>query len=216
MEVIMGVFLSIIRMHRKNLSFLLAFVVVFVVGFAIGYAVKPSIDVRVCDQAQLRPVPPMFDPHNASLKQLAKTPVIGPIVNGLKNWQPLGAIGSFAVYVNPNTGDYLIGEDNCRGAVLMQQIANGRTELSMLDKRQEIWVTLAYDNTTRKRIRSTFQANAEGGLLAPTKWVYADDNGDGRFDKMVDCEKGVGYEQKGLEWIEFPGVRSPDEAIPKR
>ena len=65
------------HMRWENLTLILGFVAVFVVGIAIGYALKPSVDVRVCDSAQLGPVPPMFDPNNATLKQLVNSPVVG-------------------------------------------------------------------------------------------------------------------------------------------
>lgn len=113
-------------MRWMNLSRVMAFAVVLVVGVAVGYALKPTVDVRLCDPSQLGPAPPMFDPDNVTLKHLTNSPVVGPVVSGLRGWQPLGTVGPFVIHVNPKTGGYVIGENNWRGAVLMQETKDGR------------------------------------------------------------------------------------------
>lgn len=187
----------------RNVTLIVRLMAAFVAGVAIGYAAKPSIDVRLCEPAQLGSVRPMFDASNPTLKELTESPVIGPVVSAIQNWQPVGRIGPFVIHVNKQSRGYLIAENDGRGAALMQETASGCTQLSLLGKCQEIWLTLTYDETSGQRIRSAFQANAAGGLLAPTRWVYYDDDGDGRFDTMVDCENGVAYEQRGLQWVEI-------------
>lgn len=190
-------------MRSKYLTFILAFVAVFAFGLFIGYALKPSVDVRVADPADLEPTPPMYDPNNPAYEQLENDPVMRElgIIRDLKGYHPLGKIGPFVAHANPRTGDYLIGEDDGRQTVVMQQTADGRTDLTVIGKRQETSVSLIYDETTGRRVRAIFQTNDEGELSAPTKWIYYDNDGDGRFDTMVDCERRVAYEQRGLEWI---------------
>lgn len=203
------------QMRWKRLIVMFAYVVVLVLGVAVGYALKPSVDVRVRGPAQVEGVAPMFDPNNPAYERLEA--VIGPffheIVADLKDWQPVGTIGPFVVHVNPKTGGYLIGEDNARRTALMQETTDGETRLTLLGRCQEVSLTLTYDESTGKPVRTVFQANSEGGLLAPTKWVYMDEDGDGRFDAMVDCEAGVAYEQRGLVWIET-GRRQEEEVGP--
>jgi hypothetical protein len=196
-------------MRAKDLRLILAFVVVLALGLVVGYALKPSVEVRVCDPADLGPLPPLFDRNSPSYRKLENDPVIGPVFRELEIpkqlecWQPVARIGPFDVYVSPKTAGYIIGEDHGEKTTLMQETADGRTELTIYGPCHEICVTLTYDASTGKRIRSSFEAHAEGGLSAPLKWLYMDNDGDGRFDAMVDHGAGVAYEQKGLEWIEI-------------
>jgi hypothetical protein len=194
-------------MRSKYLTFILVLAAVFAFGLFIGYALKPSVDVRVCDPADLKPAPPMYDPNDPAYEQLENDPVVGPalkelgVMRNLKGYQPLGKIGPFVAHVNLRTGDYLIGEEDGRQTVLMQETTDGHRKLTLVGRCQETWVSLTYDETTGKRIRAIFETNEEGGRSAPSKWIYYDDDADGRFDTMVDCEGRVAYEQKGLEWI---------------
>jgi len=194
----------------------LAFVAVLAMGLVIGYTLKPSVDVQVFDPADTELPPPLYDARDPAVQKLHDDPLLREIVNEGKRWRPLAKTGPLQLYCNPDIDGYMVGGSEGQFGLMWQETCGDKVELTIWGKRREVHVTLTYDRVTGKRIRSVFESNAEGGLLAPTKWIYHDNDGDGRFDHMVDCEAGVGYEQRGLQWVE--GSRNPDKkhAPPKQ
>ena len=188
-------------MQFKDLGLALAFIVVLASGFIAGYQLKPSVDVQVPDPAKVEDVPVLEIPDD-TFKGLGHEEFLKSAADEIKSLKPVGKIGPFDVYVNPKTNSYMIGEDKGRSTTIVQDTKDGQTILSIIGKRQEVSVDLYYDKATGKRLRAIFQTNKDGGLTAPTKWIYYDNDADGQFEGMVDSENGIAYKLKGLQWVE--------------
>lgn len=189
-------------MRLKDMGLALAFVAVLVFGVIVGYQLKPSVDVRVPDPTKVEKVPTIEIPDD-TFKGLGHEEFLKSVTDEVESLKPVGKIGPFSIYVNPKTNYYMISEDDGRSTTVIQYTKDGQTTLSLIGKRQEVSVDLHYDKTTGKRLRSIYQTNKDGGLTAPTKWIYYDNDGDGQFEEMVDSENGIAYKLKGLQWVAF-------------
>lgn len=158
----------------------------FVLGLIIGVLVplrgRPEINVI---------------PYSPSIKV---SPQQDFSLRPLGNLIPLVEAGPFLMAFDPETQDYLI--DNLREGqpILRQKTQNDETSCIFVAKRFGCFMEITYRKSTGKVLRIEY---AMGGITDTPQYTYRDEDGDGRFDTLIDYNAGVVYEQRGLEWVEL-------------